>query len=201
MRLLIANFFTTLLMLLAPEAARARDSASTNAWSFAFTAIDGKPMPLSDFQGKVLLVVNVASFCGFTPQYKALQSLYEKYEAKGLVIIGVPSNDFGAQEPKGEGEIKAFCEGIYGVMFPLTEKEVVSGDGAHPFYRWARQELGWLNAPKWNFHKYLVGRDGRLVTSFFSVTAPDSERLVSAVETELAKPYAPMSRAPAPKTQ
>jgi glutathione peroxidase len=163
-------------------------NASTTAWDFFFTSIDGKPMPLSDFRGKVLLVVNTASFCGFTKQYKALQELHAKYEAQGFAVIGVPSNDFGAQEPKAEGEIKQFCEGMFGVEFPLTGKNAVTGDGAHPFYKWAREQLGWVNAPKWNFHKYLVGRDGKLVTSFFSVTAPDADRLILAVEAELKKP-------------
>jgi len=158
------------------------------AWDFAFTSIDGKPMPLSDFKGRVLLVVNTASFCGFTKQYEALQALNAKYEAQGFNVIGVPSNDFGGQEPKAAGEIKEFCEGMFGVTFPLTDKVVVSGDDAHPFYKWAREELGWINAPKWNFHKYLVGRDGKLVTSFFSQTAPDADRLVKAVEAEIAKP-------------
>jgi glutathione peroxidase len=162
--------------------------AAETAWDFSFTSIDGKPMPLSDFRGKVLLVVNTASFCGFTKQYKALQELHAKYEGQGFAVIGVPSNDFGAQEPKAEGEIKEFCEGIFGVEFPLTGKNAVTGDAAHPFYKWAREQLGWVNAPKWNFHKYLVGRDGKLVTSFFSVTAPDADRLVSAVEAELKKP-------------
>lgn len=157
------------------------------AWDFSFHAIDGKPMPLSAYSGRVLLVVNVASFCGFTPQYKGLQALHETYSGRGLTVIGVPSNDFGKQEPKAEGEIREFCEGTYGVKFPLTAKEVVSGDAAHPFYRWARDRLGWLNAPKWNFHKYLVGRDGKLVTSFFSTTTPDSAKLIKAVEAELAK--------------
>ena len=162
--------------------------AARTAWDFSFTSIDGKPMPLSDFRGQVLLVVNTASFCGFTKQYKALQELHQKYAPQGFAVIGVPSNDFGAQEPKAAGEIKEFCEGMFGVEFPLTDKNVVSGDNAHPFYKWARDELGWMNAPKWNFHKYLVGRDGKLVTSFFSMTTPDADRLVSAVEAELRKP-------------
>lgn len=163
-------------------------NTAATAWDFTFTSIDGKAMPLSDFKGKVLLVVNTASFCGFTKQYTALQALHARYEGQGFAVIGVPSNDFGEQEPKGPGEIKQFCQGIYGVTFPLTDKNVVSGEKAHPFYKWAREQLGWLNAPKWNFHKYLVGRDGRLVTSFFSMTEPDSERLTAAVEAELAKP-------------
>lgn len=169
------------------QSAQAAQPVATSAWAFSFTSIDGKPMPLSDYSGRVLLVVNVASFCGFTPQYKGLQELHEKYQAQGLTVIGVPSNDFGNQEPKAAGEIKEFCQGTYGVKFPLTQKAEVTGAGAHPFYLWAREQLGWLNAPKWNFHKYLVGRDGRLVTSFLSTTPPDASRLVSAVETELAK--------------
>ena len=166
----------------------AESQSAKTAWHFAFTSIDGKPMPLADFKGRVLLVVNTASFCGFTKQYEALQALNAKYEAQGFNVIGVPSNDFGGQEPKAAGEIKEFCEGMFGVTFPLTDKNVVSGDGAHPFYAWAREELGWINAPKWNFHKYLVGRDGKLVTSFFSSTTPDAERLIKAVEAELVKP-------------
>jgi glutathione peroxidase len=169
-------------------ASAAPEEGAMTAWDFSFTSIDGKPMPLSDFRGKVLLVVNTASFCGFTKQYEALQALHAKYEGQGFAVIGVPSNDFGAQEPKAAGEIKEFCEGMFGVTFPLTDKNAVSGEAAHPFYKWAREALGWLNAPKWNFHKYLVGRDGRLVTSFFSVTAPDADRLVEAVEGEIAKP-------------
>lgn len=169
-------------------AAGAEDMSSKTAWDFSFTSIDGKPMPLADFRGQVLLVVNTASFCGFTKQYEALQMLHAKYESQGFAVIGVPSNDFGAQEPKAAGEIKEFCEGMFGVTFPLTDKNAVLGEGAHPFYKWAREELGWLNAPKWNFHKYLVGRDGKLVTSFYSQTAPDADRLVKAVEAEIAKP-------------
>lgn len=186
MRTLLAGLLASLATLF--QVARAEQPAPTaNAWDFTFQSIDGKPLPLANYQGNVLLIVNVASFCGFTPQYKGLQALHEKYSAEGLTVIGVPSNDFGAQEPNAAGEIKQFCQGTYGVTFPLTDKAVVSGDEAHAFYAWARDQLGWVNAPKWNFHKYLVGRDGRLVTSFYSTTAPDAARLVGAVEAELAK--------------
>lgn len=182
------------------QVARAEQPAPVTAWDFNFTSIDGTQMPLAQYRGNVLLVVNVASFCGFTPQYKGLQALFEKYRAQGLTVIGVPSNDFGNQEPKAAGEIKEFCQGTYGITFPLTAKAALSGESAHPFYAWARDDLGWLNAPKWNFHKYLVGRDGRLVTSFLSTTTPESSRLVSAVEAELAK--GAMSRpAAAPASQ
>jgi glutathione peroxidase len=185
MRAVIAGLIASLATFF--QVARAEQPAALTAWDYTFTSIDGKPMPLSQYKGNVLLVVNVASFCGFTPQYKGLQALYDKYQAQGLTVIGVPSNDFGNQEPKAAGEIKEFCQGTFGVKFPLTAKATLSGEGAHPFYVWARDQLGWLNAPKWNFHKYLVGRDGRLVTSFLSTTTPDANRLVSAVETELAK--------------
>ncbi len=186
MRALLAGLIASLATLL-PVARAEEPPTAASAWDFAFESIDGKPMPLAAYKGNVLLVVNVASFCGFTPQYKGLQALHEKYGAQGLTVIGVPSNDFGNQEPKAEGEIREFCQGTYGVTFPLTQKAVVSGDKPHPFYAWAREQLGWINAPKWNFHKYLVGRDGRPVTSFFSTTAPDAGRLVSALEAELAK--------------
>ncbi len=172
---------------LAAGAAPAEEAASKTAWDFEFTSIDGKPMPLADYRGEVLLVVNTASMCGFTKQYSGLQALHEKYEAQGFKVVGVPSNDFGSQEPKAAGEIKDFCETTFGVTFPMSDKYQVTGEGAHPFYAWAREELGWLNAPKWNFHKYLVGRDGRLVTSFFSQTTPESEKVIRAVEAEIAK--------------
>ncbi|WP_041318050.1 glutathione peroxidase [Hyphomicrobium nitrativorans] len=172
---------------LAAGAASGDDAVSKTAWDFEFTSIDGQPMPLADYRGQVLLVVNTASMCGFTKQYSGLQALHEKYEAQGFKVVGVPSNDFGSQEPKAAGEIKDFCETTFGVTFPMTDKSEVTGSEAHPFYAWAREELGWLNAPKWNFHKYLVGRDGALVTSFFSQTTPESEKVIRAVEAELAK--------------
>lgn len=162
-------------------------AAAETAFDHSFVAIDGKPMPLATYRGKVLLVVNTASFCGFTGQYKALQQLHETYEAKGLVVVGVPSNDFGGQEPKSESDVKAFCEGAFGVTFPLTMKYSVSGSNAHPFYRWARENLGMINAPLWNFHKYLVGRDGKLVRAFGTATTPDSGAVKAAIEAELAK--------------
>jgi glutathione peroxidase len=165
------------------------DAASAgSAYDHTFQSIDGKPMPLSNFRGKVLLVVNTASFCGFTPQYTALQKLYETYEARGLVVIGVPSNDFGGQEPKGEAEVKEFCQGAFGITFPLTAKYHVKGSERHSFYGWAADTLGAMNGPWWNFHKYLVGRDGKLVQAFGTRTEPQSPDILKAVEAELAKP-------------
>jgi len=163
----------------------AKSALAATAHDFSFRSIDGAPLPLSDFAGKAVLVVNTASLCGFTPQYKGLQALWERYRGQGLVVLGVPSDDFGGQEPGSAQEIKGFCEVNYGLDFPLTEKSVVSGDGAHPFYRWAAAELGFAAKPRWNFHKYLIGPDGRLVDWFSSVTGPDSARLVRAVEAVL----------------
>jgi glutathione peroxidase len=156
-----------------------------SAFDFDFTAIDGKPMPLDIYLGKVLLVVNVASHCGLTPQYEGLEALSMQYRDQGLIVIGVPANDFGAQEPGTEVEILTFCTTNFGVDFPMTSKEPVVGPSAHPFYKWAVEELGADAAPKWNFHKYLVGRDGKL-TSFGSRTPPDAPELTGAIEAALA---------------
>lgn len=156
---------------------------SGSAYDYSFAALQGEePMPLSDFKGKVLLIVNTASQCGFTKQYDGLQKLYEKYKDKGLVVLGVPSNDFGKQEPGTAEEIASFCKLNYGVTFPITSKQAVSGDDAHPFYKWARTTLGFGTAPKWNFHKYLVDKNGRLVDYFESATAPDSKNLIKALD-------------------
>ncbi len=147
--------------------------------------IDATPMPLTAFKGKALLIVNTASFCGYTQQYQGLQTLYETYATRGLVVIGVPSNDFGAQEPKANTEIAAFCQGAFNVTFPLAEKQVVKGRDAHPFYQWAKSVLGDAAAPRWNFHKYLVGRDGRLIAAFSTQTEPLSPKLTAAIDAAL----------------
>jgi len=159
--------------------------ADTTAFDFSFTAIEGGALPLGRYQGQAVLVVNTASFCGFTPQYEGLQALWDRYRDRGLVVLGVPSNDFGSQEPGSSTQIKDFCSTNYQVTFPMTEKEVVSGSHAHPFYRWARAELGMLAAPKWNFHKYLLSPDGRLVDWFSTATKPDSRKIAQAIEAVL----------------
>lgn len=160
--------------------------AIASAYDFTFhTAIGHKPLSLESYRGKVIIVVNTASKCGFTPQYAELEKLYEEYKDKGLVILGVPSNDFGSQEPGTEQEIAQFCQINYGVSFPITSKEVVSGKNAHPFYLWAKKQLGFGSAPKWNFHKYIINRKGELVTYFYSTTTPSSSRFIKAVKKEL----------------
>jgi glutathione peroxidase len=171
-------------LLIAVPALHAQSAPST-AFDHEFEAIEGGRLPLSQWRGKVLLVVNTASFCGFTPQYEGLQALWRLYERRGLVVVGVPSNDFGAQEPKNEAEIAGFCKGAFGVTFPLTTKEAVSGSAAHAFYRWARETLGGAQAPRWNFHKYLVGRDGKLIAGYGARVEPLSPTLIQAIETAL----------------
>lgn len=158
-----------------------------SAHDFSFDSIDGGALPLSQYKGKAVLVVNTASFCGYTPQYEGLQSLWSAYEDKGLVVLGVPSNDFGAQEPGTAEEIKDFCETNFDIDFPLTAKEVVKGGSAHSFYKWAVEEKGAENAPKWNFHKYLIAPDGSLVSAFPSRVEPMSDELIAAVEANLPK--------------
>jgi glutathione peroxidase len=152
---------------------------------FALTGIDGQPMALSQFKGKVVLLVNTASECGYTPQYEGLEALWLKYKDKGLMIVGVPSNDFGGQEPGQATEIATFCKLNYGVTFPLADKTVVKGDDAAPVYVWAGGEAGMIGRPKWNFHKYLFGKDGRFVDWFATATEPLSGKVVKAVETAL----------------
>ncbi len=172
---------------LVPSPASAAEQAAAKAFDHEFRSIDEAALPLAQYRGKVLLVVNTASFCGFTHQYAGLQKLWESYEDKGLVVIGVPSNDFGAQEPKAEGEIKSFCEGAFGVTFPLTAKYSVRGGNAHPFYKWVSSVLGPSATPRWNFTKILVARDGTPIASFGSSVAPSSRELVGAIERELQK--------------
>jgi glutathione peroxidase len=157
----------------------------TNAHSFSFTSIEGKPLPMSSFKGKAVLVVNTASECGLTPQYKGLEALWKARKDKGLVVLGVPSNDFGAQEPGAEKQIKEFCEMRYGVDFPLTSKEHVIGGSAHPMFQWIAKELGEGAAPKWNFHKYLIGKDGSIAGTFGSRTEPEAPELAQAIDAAL----------------
>ena len=153
-----------------------------SAWDFSFETLDGQPLPMSSLKGKAVLVVNTASQCGFTPQYQGLEALYQKYAGKGLVVLGVPCNDFGGQEPGTAEEIKDFCETKFSVTFPMTGKTHVTGKDAHPLYAWARQQVGILGSPKWNFHKYLIAPDGTLADWFSTPTGPESGRVAKAIE-------------------
>jgi glutathione peroxidase len=152
-----------------------------SAYAFEFDGLLGGKVPLSAFRGEVVLVVNTASECGFTPQYEGLQALYSELGGRGLVVVGVPSNDFGGQEPGGAADIAKFCELNYGVTFPMTAKYAVKGQDAHPFYGWAEAQLGSGARPKWNFHKILIGRDGKPVAAFASMDGPKSKKLREAV--------------------
>lgn len=148
------------------------------------TALDGRPVALSEFAGKVLLVVNTASECGFTPQYRGLQTLHDKYAARGFAVLGFPSNDFGGQEPGNAEQIAAFCSNTYGVDFPLFEKGPVKGPNASPLHTLLSEALG---APKWNFHKYLIDKQGHPVESFSSSVDPLSAELDTAIARELGR--------------
>jgi glutathione peroxidase len=164
---------------------RTRKTTMT-AHDFDFVSIDGDKLPFKAWKGKPVLVVNTASFCGYTPQYETLEKLWQRYKGRGFVLLGVPSNDFGQQEPGSAAEIKAFCE-TYDVSFPLSRKEKVTGDDAHPFYRWIAAELGAGGAPRWNFHKYLIGGDGLLAGAWPSGVTPLSKYITEAVDAALAK--------------
>jgi len=157
----------------------------TTAHDFSFTSIDGKDLPLSRFKGHSVLVVNVASKCGLTPQYEGLVQLYHELKDRGLVVLGVPSNQFMGQEPGTNEEIETFCSTTYGVDFPLTAKTDVKGDTAHPFYKWMKQELGEPADPLWNFHKLLFGKDGRPVRAFDPRTEPTAPEIREAIEAAL----------------
>jgi glutathione peroxidase len=158
-----------------------------NAHQFEFNTIDGNAIKMAELEGKVVLVVNTASQCGFTPQYAGLQKLHETYGEQGLVVIGVPSDNFGGQEFDTEEEVQNFTTQKFEATFPLTEISDVTGSNAHPFYQWANKEAGFLGSPKWNFHKYLIGKNGDLVQWYASTTSPDSAKVTAAIEAELAK--------------
>lgn len=164
---------------------RMRRTTGMSAYDLSFTSIEEEPLPLAGFRGQPLLIVNTASFCGYTPQYAGLEQLWESYRARGLVVIGVPSNDFGQQEPGSSREIRAFCD-TFAVSFPLSRREAVIGPQAHPFYRWVSAELGEGALPRWNFHKYLIDRGGALVGSWPSQVQPMSAEIRRAVEGALA---------------
>ncbi len=158
--------------------------AADSVYEFTLNTIDGKPQSLSAYKGKVLLIVNTASKCGFTPQYAGLQALYEKYKDRGLIVLGFPANNFLGQEPGTNGEIQQFCSLKFNVTFPLFEKISVKGGDIHPLYAWLTAHP---NGDKisWNFNKFLIGRDGDVIAHFGSRTAPDAEELNAAVEKAL----------------
>lgn len=169
----------------APAAKPQAAPAANSAYDFTLTRIDGKPMPLSQYRGKVILLVNTASFCGFTPQYEGLQALQTSYAPKGFTVVGVPSGDFQGQEYDDNGKIKEFCETKFGINFPLAEKASVKGPNALPVYRWAKTQVPTENEPKWNFHKFLIGKDGRVIAGFNSKVEPTSPQMKAAIDAAL----------------
>jgi glutathione peroxidase len=161
----------------------------SDAHAFSFTSIEGKPMSMAGFKGKAVLVVNTASECGLTPQYKGLEALWKQYKDKGLVVLGVPSNDFGAQEPGSNKEIAEFCRTTYGVQFPMFEKSTVRKGDANPLFVELIAKTS--SAPRWNFHKYVVDRAGTHVVSFADTVKPDARDLVGLIEKLLAEKEPP----------
>lgn len=168
--------------------ALALGSSSSEIYSFKAKSIDAVERSLAEYQGKVLLIVNTASECGYTPQYAALQKLFQKYKDQGFVVLGFPSNDFGGQEPGTNAQIKFFCKTNYSVDFPMFEKGSVSGKGAQPLFAWLTHQAADQGEIKWNFEKFLVARDGKTVVRFRSSVKPDSRELVSKIEAALSTP-------------
>ena len=156
------------------------------AYTFSFAGLEGDAIRLADYSGKPIMVVNTASLCGYTPQYAGLEQLFMRFHERGLMIVGVPSNDFGAQEPGGPAEISETANKEYGVTFPLTAKVEVKGPNAQPFYKWAAAERP-LETPKWNFHKYLIGSDGYISAVFPTEIEPMDARVVDAVAKALSR--------------
>ena len=151
---------------------------------FTIESISGDTINLSDYRSNVVLLVNTASKCGFTPQYSGLQKIYEKYKDDGLVVFGVPTNDFN-QELSKDSEVKEFCEIRFGVEFPMSSIQPIRGENAHPIYKWIKSNVSVIGQPRWNFHKYLIGKDGKIINWFSSMTSPTSEGLLNQIETAL----------------
>ncbi|WP_374763350.1 glutathione peroxidase [Yunchengibacter salinarum] len=184
---MLKRFFITI-MATAALALPATAGDGKSAFDFTLTSIDRSAMPLDQYKGKTLLVVNTATYCGFTPQYEGLQALWDQYRDDGLVVIGVPSNDFGGQEPGSEQDIKRFCKMNYSVDFPMTMKMKVNGEeGTADFYNWLADRMGEGSRPAWNFHKYLIAPDGTPKAYFDSKVEPQSDTLVAAVKDTLGK--------------
>jgi glutathione peroxidase len=181
--MLIAAFAGTL----APATRALADGGMSRiaAYAFSFPALSGEDIRLAAFTGKPLLVVNTASLCGYTPQYAGLQDIWGEFRERGLTVIGVPSNDFGGQEPGGTSEISETAHHQYGVTFPIAAKAVVVGAKAHPFYKWAAEARP-REVPRWNFHKYLIGRDGYIADVFASTVEPADTRIKTAIAKALA---------------
>ena len=159
-------------------------SSNGSLHDFEITSISGDNIKLSDYKDKVVLLVNTASQCGFTPQYAGLQKIYDRYKEDDFIVLGVPSNDFN-QELSKESEVKKFCEIRFGVNFPMTSIQKIRGDAAHPLYKWIAGNVSVIGQPRWNFHKFLIGKDGKVINWFSSMTSPTSEGFINQVEEAL----------------
>ncbi|HJT89950.1 MAG TPA: glutathione peroxidase [Bryobacteraceae bacterium] len=179
---MLSHFLQTATVLLLPCAAL---FGASGVYDFTLNSIDGKPAPLAAYRGKVLMLVNVASYCGYTPQYQGLEKLYEKYKDRGLVVLGFPANNFGQQEPGTNSEIKDFCERTYHVKFPMYAKVSVDGADKTPLYQYLTSAMG--GDIQWNFTKFLVSRDGKLLKRFEPAVTPESSEVVAAIEAALGK--------------
>ena len=167
-----------------PGFAQSAGMSRVTAYAFSFAGLEGGDIRLADHAGKPIMIVNTASQCGYTPQYTGLQELWSRYRARGLLVVGVPSNDFGGQEPGSAAEIAKTVHAEYSIDFPMAAKVNVRGTNPHPFYRWAATERP-LDTPRWNFHKYLIGRDGRIAAVFATGVEPMDARVINAVAREL----------------
>ena len=158
------------------------NKVNANAYKFSFNSIDGKIVNLKDFKGKPILIINTASLCGFTNQYADIELLYDHYKEDGLIVIGIPSNDFGNQELSSNTKVKEFCTTNFDISFLLTEITKIKGQNGHPFFRWIKQEAGFLAFPKWNFYKYLINNKGELISWYTSTTNPKSDKIQKEVQ-------------------
>ncbi|MDC1375939.1 glutathione peroxidase [bacterium] len=157
-------------------------NANTNVYKFNFTSIDGEIIKLKDFKGKPLMIINTASLCGFTNQYSDIEKIFKTYADKDLTIIAVPSNDFGSQELSSNKKVKEFCTTNFNTSFLLTEITDIKGETGHPFFNWVKNEAGFLAFPKWNFYKYLINREGKLISWYGSVTKPTAAKVIKNIE-------------------
>ena len=160
------------------------NSSEGSFYDFNIKSITGEEIKLSDYKDKVVLLVNTASQCGFTPQYSGLQKIYDRYKNDNFIVLGVPSDDFN-QELSNESDVKKFCEIRYGVNFPLTSIQKIKGDNAHPLYKWIASNVSVIAQPRWNFHKYLIGKDGEILNWYSSMTSPTSDGLTKQIEEAL----------------
>ena len=159
-------------------------TAANSFYTFSIESIEGKEIKMLDYKDKVVLLVNTASKCGFTPQYSGLQKIYDRYKDDGFIVLGVPSNQFN-QELTKNSDVKEFCEIRFGVNFPLTKIQKIKGDDAHPIYKWVAENVSLIGTPRWNFHKYLIGKDGQIINWYSSMTSPSSEGLINEIEKAL----------------